>query len=43
MNNSFRRFNLKGILKVQTAFGLVAMAHNLRKICIKLHNQTMVT
>ena len=30
-NNGFRRFSLKGIKKVELEFGLMAMAHNLRK------------
>jgi hypothetical protein len=39
MNAGFRRFNLRGKLKVQTEFGLVAMAHNMRKIYLKLQKQ----
>jgi transposase len=31
-NMSFRRFHLRGLLKVKTEFSLVAMAHNIRKI-----------
>ncbi|MEK3798824.1 transposase [Peribacillus sp. FSL H8-0477] len=31
-NRSFRRFSLRGLAKVQTEFGIVAMAHNLLKI-----------
>ena len=31
-NMGFRRFHLRGLLKVKTEFSLVAMAHNLRKI-----------
>jgi transposase len=30
-NNGFRRFSLKGIKKVELEFGLMAIAHNLRK------------
>lgn len=36
MNGGFRRFYLRGLPKVQTEFGLIAMAHNIRKICLKL-------
>lgn len=31
-NQGFRRFNLRGLEKVNTEFGLVAMAHNIKKI-----------
>ncbi|HWK21490.1 MAG TPA: IS1182 family transposase [Ureibacillus sp.] len=31
-NRSFRRFSLRGLTKVQTEFGIVAMAHNLLKV-----------
>ena len=30
-NNGFRRFSLKGLQKVELEFGLMALAHNLRK------------
>ena len=30
-NNGFRRFSLKGIKKIELEFGLMAIAHNLRK------------
>lgn len=39
MNQGFRRFHLRGKQKVQAEFGLVAIAHNLRKIQIKLQKQ----
>ena len=35
-NMNFKRFMLRGIKKVETEIGLIAMAHNLRKIAIKL-------
>lgn len=35
MNQGFRRFNLRGKLKVKTEFGLVAIAHNMRKIYLQ--------
>jgi len=31
-NQGFRRFNLRGFEKVNTEFGLVAMAHNIKKV-----------
>lgn len=31
-NQGFRRFNLRGLEKVNTEFGLVAMAHNIKKV-----------
>ncbi|USK68404.1 IS1182 family transposase [Peribacillus asahii] len=31
-NRSFRRFSLRGLAKVQTEFGIVAMAHNFLKV-----------
>uniref|UniRef100_UPI0035D3E4FE transposase n=1 Tax=Paenibacillus agricola TaxID=2716264 RepID=UPI0035D3E4FE len=31
-NRSFRRFSLRGLAKVQTEFGIVALAHNLLKV-----------
>lgn len=34
-NMGFRRFHLRGLDKVKTEFALVAMAHNLRKVCLK--------
>jgi hypothetical protein len=33
-NRSFRRFMLTGLKKVETEWGLVCMAHNLRKLAI---------
>ncbi|WP_020211123.1 transposase, partial [Flavobacterium rivuli] len=30
-NNNFKRFTLKGLEKVELEFGLMALAHNLRK------------
>jgi transposase len=35
-NMGFRRFHLRGLPKVKTEFTLVAMAHNLRKVSLKL-------
>jgi transposase len=32
LNQGFRRFNLRGLEKVNAEFGLVAMAHNIKKI-----------
>ena len=32
LNQGFRRFNLRGLEKVNTEFGLVAMAHNIKKV-----------
>jgi transposase len=34
-NMGFRRFHLRGLKKVKTEITLVAMAHNLRKMCLK--------
>lgn len=34
-NMGFRRFHLRGLQKVQTEISLVAMAHNIRKICLQ--------
>lgn len=34
-NMGFRRFHLRGLCKVKTEMTLIAMAHNLRKICLK--------
>lgn len=34
-NMGFRRFNLRGLAKVQTEINLVAIAHNIRKICLQ--------
>ncbi|SUA95145.1 transposase [Paenibacillus thiaminolyticus] len=31
-NRSFRRFSLRGMEKVHTEFGIVALAHNLLKV-----------
>jgi hypothetical protein len=36
-NMGFRRFHLRGLKKVTTEFTLIAMAHNLRKLHLKLH------
>lgn len=33
-NQKFRRFNLRGLEKVNVEFGLVAMAHNIKKIAV---------
>ena len=38
-NMGFRRFHLRGIEKVKTEFTLIAMAHNLRKIQIKMQTK----
>ena len=38
-NMGFRRFHLRGIDKVKTEFTLIAMAHNLRKIQIKMQTK----
>lgn len=38
-NMGFKRFHLRGLNKVKTEFNLVAMAHNLRKMQIKMKNQ----
>lgn len=35
-NNSFTRFKLRGLAKVEVEFGLVVIAHNLRKITKKM-------
>lgn len=32
LNQAFRRFNLRGLEKVNTEFGLVAIAHNIKKV-----------
>lgn len=32
LNQGFRRFNLRGLEKVNAEFGLVAMAHNIKKV-----------
>lgn len=37
-NNKFDRFTLRGLPKVETEFGLVAISHNLRKLAKKLQN-----
>jgi hypothetical protein len=34
-NNKFNRFTLRGIDKVTIEFGLVAIAHNLRKMAVR--------
>lgn len=38
-NMGFKRFHLRGIKKVKTEFNLVAMAHNLRKMQIRMENE----
>ena len=35
-NMGFKRFMLRGIEKVETEFGLIAMAHNLKKVSLKV-------
>jgi len=35
-NNRFNRFKLRGLLKVEVEFGLVAISHNLRKIAQRM-------
>jgi len=47
-NRSFRRFSLRGLEKVHTEFGIVALAHNLLKVAgirlttfLKTHGQKM--
>ncbi len=35
-NNGFDRFTLRGLEKVQLEFGLIALAHNFRKLAKKL-------
>ncbi|SEI02035.1 Transposase DDE domain-containing protein, partial [Paenimyroides aquimaris] len=37
-NNKFTRFTLKGLEKIQIEFGLMALAHNLRKLSVKQQN-----
>ena len=37
-NNKFTRFTLKGLEKIQIEFGLMALAHNLRKLSKKQYN-----
>jgi hypothetical protein len=34
-NNKFNRFTLKGLPKVEIEFGLMVLAHNLRKLAAK--------
>lgn len=34
-NNKFTRFTLRGLEKVNIEFGLMAIAHNLRKMVVK--------
>jgi hypothetical protein len=31
----YRRFGLRGLEKVQTEWGIVSIAHNLRKVAVK--------
>ena len=33
-NMGFKRFMLRGLEKVETEFGLIAMAHNLKKLSL---------
>ncbi|PWV47048.1 IS1182 family transposase [Chitinophaga sp. S165] len=40
-NQGFRRFHLRGKQKVKTEFGLIALAHNLRKIHLKSTKQAV--
>ena len=40
-NHGFRRFHLKSSRKVAVEFGLVAMAHNLRKYAATLGKQSL--
>lgn len=35
-NKNFRRFSLRGLKKVETEFGLLAIAHNISKYCNKI-------
>ena len=35
-NMGFKRFMLRGIEKVETEFGLIAMAHNLKKVSLRV-------
>lgn len=35
-NMGFKRFMLGGIEKVETEFGLIAMAHNLKKVSLRV-------
>lgn len=36
-NNKFNRFTLRGLVKTQIEFGLMAIGHNLRKLSKKMH------
>ena len=38
-NMGFRRFHLRGIKKVETEFAIIAIAHNLRKLQIKIEKR----
>lgn len=42
-NNKFTRFTLKGLEKIQIEFGLMALAHNLRKLSRKQYNNFQKT
>jgi hypothetical protein len=42
-NSLFNRFRLRSIVKVNTEFGLVAMAHNLKKMAINGRINTKIT
>lgn len=35
-NMGFKRFMLRGIEKVETEFGLIAMTHNLKKVSLRV-------
>ena len=35
-NMNFKRFMLRGIDKIETEFGLIAMAHNLKKVSLAI-------
>ena len=37
-NMGFKRFMLRGMEKVETEFGLIAMAHNLKKLSLMVYN-----
>jgi len=37
LNQGFRRFNLRGLEKVNAEFGLVAMAHNIKKVGVMIN------
>ncbi|MBA8987601.1 transposase, partial [Sphingobacterium cellulitidis] len=41
-NNKFTRFSMKGLEKVTVEFGLMAIAHNLRKWAKKWESKTLI-